>query len=147
MKRNPLETILGAVVLFGAVIFLLFAYSMADLKVETGYEVNADFLKVGGLVRGSDVRISGVNIGSVTHESLIPETFQARVTMSIDTDIALPVDTQASIVGDGLLGSKYVNLVPGRSRETIDPGGFIQDTRDYQSLEDLVGEFIFLATE
>ena len=147
MKRNPLETILGAVVLAGAAIFLVFAYSMADLEVETGYEVNADFLKVGGLVRGSDVRISGVNVGTVTRETLVQENFSARVTMSIDANVALPTDTQASIVGDGLLGAKYVNLVPGRSKETIKPGEFIKDTRDYQSIEDLVADFIFLATE
>jgi phospholipid/cholesterol/gamma-HCH transport system substrate-binding protein len=146
MKRNPIETVLGAVVLLIAVMFLLFAYSIADLKVMAGYEVSADFLKVGGLVRGSDVRISGINVGTVTGESLNHDTFQARVTMSISADIVLPEDTEATIVGDGLLGSKYVNLVPGRSPQAIGAGGIIRDTRDYQSLEDLVGEIIFLAT-
>jgi phospholipid/cholesterol/gamma-HCH transport system substrate-binding protein len=147
MKRNPIETILGAVVLLIAAIFLLFAYSIADLKVTSGYEVSADFLKIGGLVRGSDVRISGVNVGTVSGESLNHDNFQARITMSISADVDLPVDTQAAIVGDGLLGSKYVNLIPGRSHQVIKPGGTIGNTRDYQSLEDLVGEFIFLATE
>lgn len=147
MKRNPIETILGAVVLLIAAIFLLFAYSIADLKITSGYEVSADFLKIGGLVRGSDVRISGVNVGTVTGESLDYDSFKARVTMSISADVNLPVDTQAAIVGDGLLGSKYVNLMPGRSQQVIEAGGSIRDTRDYQSLEDLVGEFIFLSTE
>ncbi len=146
MKRNPIETVLGGVVLLIAAMFILFAYSTADLKVVSGYEVNADFLKVGGLVRGSDVRISGINVGTVTREALNPESFQARVTMSIGADITLPVDTEASIVGDGLLGSKYVNLVPGQSQEMLKTGDTLQKTRDYQSLEDLVGEIIFLAT-
>ena len=70
MKRNPIETVLGAVVLLVAAMFILFAYSTADLKVESGYKLNADFLKVGGLVRGSDVRISGVNVGTVIGETL-----------------------------------------------------------------------------
>lgn len=146
MKRNPIETVLGAVVLLVAAMFILFAYSTADLKVVSGYKINADFLKVGGLVRGSDVRISGINVGTVIGETLNHENFQARVTMSIGPDVSLPVDTEASIVGDGLLGSKYVNLVPGQSQEILKAGETLRKTRDYQSLEDLVGEIIFLAT-
>jgi len=146
MKRNPIETVLGAVVLLVAAMFLVFAYSIADLKAVTGYEVRASFLKVGGLERGSDVRISGIDVGTVTAQTLNPETFQAQVVMSIEPGIVLPTDTEATIVSDGLLGGKYINLVPGRSTDRIAAGGAIARTRDYQSLEDLVGQIIFLAT-
>ena len=146
MKRNPIETILGGVVLLVAAMFLVFAYSIADLKAVTGYEVKATFLKVGGLERGSDVRISGIDVGTVTGQTLNPETFQAQVVMSIEAGVKLPADTEATIVSDGLLGGKYVNLVPGQSREHIAAGGAITKTQDYQSLEDLVGQIIFLAT-
>jgi phospholipid/cholesterol/gamma-HCH transport system substrate-binding protein len=146
MKRNPIETVLGAVVLVVAGMFLAFAYSIADLQTATGYNVSATFLKVGGLERGSDVRISGIGVGTVTSQSLDPGTFAARVTMTISPDIVLPADTEASIVSDGLLGGKYVNLAPGRATERIAAGGTIARTKDYQSLEDLVGEIIFLAT-
>ncbi len=146
MKRNPIETVLGAVVLVVAAMFLVFAYSIADLKAVTGYEVKAAFLKVGGLERGSDVRISGIDVGTVTAQTLNPDTFQALVTMSIVPGVVLPADTEAAIVSDGLLGGKYVNLVPGRSADRIAVGGVIGKTRDYQSLEDLVGQIIFLAT-
>jgi phospholipid/cholesterol/gamma-HCH transport system substrate-binding protein len=115
MKRNPIETLLGAVVLVIAAMFMMFAYSTADVGGVKGYEVRAGFLKVGGLETGSDVRISGINIGTVTGQTLNPETFQAEVVMSISSDVQLPTDTEASIVGDGLLGGKYVNLkVTGR---------------------------------
>lgn len=146
MKRNPIETVLGAVVLVVAAMFLVFAYSIADLKKVTGYEIKATFLKVGGLERGSDVRISGIDVGIVTGQTLNPETFQAQVVMSIEPTVKLPTDTEASIVSDGLLGGKYVNLVPGRATDRIAAGGVIGKTRDYQSLEDLVGQIIFLAT-
>ncbi len=146
MKRNPIETVLGAVVLLVAAMFLVFAYSIADLKAVTGYDVTATFLKVGGLERGSDVRISGITVGTITGQGLDPTSFQAKVTMSIQPGVTLPTDTEASIVGDGLLGGKYVNLIPGRATDKIQAGGVIARTRDYQSLEDLVGEIIFLAT-
>jgi phospholipid/cholesterol/gamma-HCH transport system substrate-binding protein len=145
-RRNPIETVLGAVVLVIAAMFLVFAYSASDLRAVTGYDVTATFLKVGGLERGSDVRISGINVGTVTAQRLDPQTFEAKVTMSISSDVQLPADTTAAIVSDGLLGGKYINLVPGRAPERIAAGGAISRTRDFQSLEDLVGEIIFLAT-
>ncbi|MCA0201269.1 MAG: outer membrane lipid asymmetry maintenance protein MlaD [Proteobacteria bacterium] len=145
-RRNPIETVLGAVVLVIAAMFLVFAYSASDLRAVTGYDVTATFLKVGGLERGSDVRISGINVGTVTDQRLDPQTFEAKVMMSISSDVKLPVDTTAAIVSDGLLGGKYINLVPGQAAEHIAAGGAIAKTRDFQSLEDLVGEIIFLAT-
>ncbi len=146
MKRNPIETVLGAVVLLIAVMFLVFAYSAADLKAVTGYAVNATFQKVGGLERGSDVRISGIRVGTVSEQLLDQTTFQAKVTLLIAPEVTLPKDTEASIVSDGLLGSKYVNLTPGRSTDRIPAAGAIAKTKDYQSLEDLVGQIIFIAT-
>jgi phospholipid/cholesterol/gamma-HCH transport system substrate-binding protein len=146
MKRNVIEAVLGAVVLVIAAIFLVFAFSVAKVKSTAGYPVSATFDKVGGLERGSDVRISGITVGTVTGQALDPKTFQAEVTMSIAPNISLPGDTEAAIVGDGLLGGKYVNLVPGRADDKIAAGGKITRTRDYQSLEDLVGQIIFLAT-
>lgn len=145
-RRNPIETVLGAVVLVIAAMFLAFAYSASDLRAVSGYTVTATFLKVGGLQRGSDVRISGIAVGTVTNQTLDPQTFTAKVTMSIASNIALPTDTTAAIVSDGLLGGKYINLVPGQATDRIPADGTIAKTRDFQSLEDLVGEIIFLAT-
>lgn len=147
MRRNPIETVLGALVLIIAVMFVAFAYSTANVRSIRGYEVSADFLKVGGLQRGSDVRMSGIPIGTVTGEDLDPKSFLAKVTMTIAGYVQLPADTEAVIVSDGLLGGKYVNLVPGQAADRIAPGGKIAKTRDFQSLEDLVGQIIFLATQ
>ena len=147
MKRNAIETVLGGVVLVVAAMFLLFAYSTANIRSVKGYQVTADFLKVGGLTRGSDVRVSGITIGTVSDQQLDPKTFSARVTMTIKPDVQLPTDTVASIVGEGLLGGKYVNLTPGQAKERIPAGGKVAQAKDFQSLEDMVGQIIFLATQ
>lgn len=147
MGRNPIETIMGAVVLLVAAFFLVFAYTSADLRRVAGYPVEAVFLKVGGLDVGSDVRINGVKVGSVTGRRLQADTFEAVITMTLSADIQVPEDSSASIVNDGLLGGKYVRLDPGSADAMIPPGGRLVDTRDYQSMEDLVGEIIFLATQ
>ncbi|MDX2145417.1 MAG: MlaD family protein [Rhodospirillaceae bacterium] len=146
MKRNPIETVLGAVVIVIAGMFLAFAYTTADIQAVTGYSIQAKFLKVGGLETGSDVRISGIRVGTVTGQSLDPTTFEAAVNMSISGEVKLPADSEAAIVSDGLLGGKYVNIIPGKAQQSLADGAVMSKTRDFQSVEDLVGEIIFLAT-
>jgi phospholipid/cholesterol/gamma-HCH transport system substrate-binding protein len=147
MNRNPLETIMGALVLLVAAVFLVFAYTSADLRQVRGYPVSASFTKVGGLTVGGEVRLAGIQVGSVTGQRLDSETFEAVVDMSILDSVRLPVDTRAVITSDGLLGGSYVKLVPGSEDARLQPGDSLQYTQDYQSLEDLVGEIIFLATQ
>ncbi len=147
MGRNPIETIMGAVVLVVAGLFLAFAYDTADIKSVSGYPVSAAFSKVGGLDNGADVRISGIKVGSVSSQNLDPQTYQAIVQMTILPSVQLPQDTVASVASDGLLGGKYIKLEPGRAEQVIAAGGSVTRTRNYQSVEDLVGEIIFLATQ
>lgn len=147
MGRNPIETVMGAVVLVVAGLFLAFAYDSADLTPVDGYPVSAQFNKVGGLKPGSDVRISGIKVGTVTAESIDPATYRAIVTMSLLPEIQVPTDTVASIASDGLLGGKYVELRPGRATDMLTSGSALSNTRDYQSVEDMVSELIFLTTQ
>ena len=146
MGRNAIETVMGAAVLVVAAMFVYFAYNTAQIKAVTGYEVTARFFKVGGLSKGSDVRISGIKVGTVTDSRLDPVTFDAVVTMSITPEVKLPSDTVATIASSGMLGDKYIMLVPGHAEDRLAGGAAIADTRDYRSLEDQVGEIIFLAT-
>lgn len=146
MGSKVIESIMGAVVLLVAASFLVFALRQANPDVPTGYSVAAHFNSVGGLEVGSDVRINGIKIGTVTAERLDAATFQAVVEMVIDRRMRLPTDTAAAIASDGLLGGKHVRLEPGKAQDTIPEGGVLTSTRDYRSLEELVGEIIFLAT-
>jgi phospholipid/cholesterol/gamma-HCH transport system substrate-binding protein len=146
MGRNLIETIMGAVVLAVAGFFLAFAYNHADLKQVQGYEITAQFASVGGLEVGSDVRINGIKVGTVAGNALDPQTFNAVVRLTIVPDIRLPKDTVATIATEGLLGGKYLKLEPGRSHDRIAEGGTITKTKDYKSIEEMVGELIFLAT-
>lgn len=146
MGRNLIETIMGAVVLLVAGFFLVFAYTHADLKEVKGYEVTAQFASVGGLDIGADVRINGIKVGTVASNALDPATFNAVVRLTITPEIRLPTDTVATIATEGLLGGKFVKLQPGKAAERIAEGGVIGRTKDYKSIEEMVGELIFLAT-
>jgi phospholipid/cholesterol/gamma-HCH transport system substrate-binding protein len=147
MARNPIETILGALVLLVAAGFLAFVSTTTDLRQVSGYEIAARFTKVGGLKVGGDVRLAGIQIGSVKDLSLDAESFEAVVSMSILDSVPLPTDTRAVITSDGLLGGSYVKLIPGSDTAMLESGASLDRTQDYQSLEDLVGEIIFLATQ
>ena len=145
MRGNVLETVMGAVVLVVAALFLLFAYKTSELRAVSGYQLSADFERVDGIRQGGDVRISGIKIGSIVAEELDPKTFLANIRMSINPTIKLPDDTVAEIVSAGLLGDKYMSLVPGGSDKMIPPGGKIKYTQSSVSLEHMLGQMIFSA--
>ena len=149
MGRSLFETILGAVVLAVAGLFLAFAYNSSDLKVVKGYEVYANFPMVDGLKEGIDVKVNGVKIGSVTGMNLIttpgPNEFLVRVAMMIDPAVNLPSDTMAMVSTESLLGGKYMSLEPGVEDETIktDGTGRITRTQAPMRLDDLIGQVIY----
>jgi phospholipid/cholesterol/gamma-HCH transport system substrate-binding protein len=146
MGKNLAETVMGGLVLAVALVFLYFFINTAQVSVIEGYKISATFAKIGGLQKGSDVRIAGINVGTVVSSGLNPETYDAVVVLTIKPGIKLPKDTVAMIASEGMIGGKYLRLRPGSSKSYIKPGGDITKTEDYKSLEDQVGEIIFLAT-
>ena len=147
MLKKPVETIMGLVVLIIALLFLGFAYSVSDLQVVKGYTLTAEFMKVGGLSTGSDVRINGIKVGTVTNQTLNNEDYTVDVTFSISSDIKLPKDSTVAIVSDGLMGNKFVKIEPGKSDEYLKDGEAFTKTKDFKTLEDMVGEIIFMVTD
>lgn len=147
MTRNPIEALMGAVVLLVALSFLFFAWHSADLRPVSGYPIHVYFNKVGGLSIGADVRISGVKVGTVSEQQLDTETYRANVQLSILPGVKIPENTVASIAADGFLGDKFVRLEPGDSESTLQPGQALDKSKDFQSVEDMVSELVFLATQ
>lgn len=142
MHRSAIETVIGAVVLIVAAMFLYFTYSTGYQRVE-GYDVTAKFNRVDGLSTGSDVRMSGIKIGRVVGERLDPHTYLAIADMRIDQSIRLPIDTTAKITADSLLSPNYISLEPGGEDKLIEDGGQIVATQDPVNLMDLVARYIF----
>ncbi|MBQ3696074.1 MAG: MCE family protein [Alphaproteobacteria bacterium] len=147
MKKNPIETILGFLVLILACLFLFFACSRIDTKDISGYTVIANFAKVGGLGAGADVRIAGLKVGSVLKTELDQEDYTVNVYLSIDSNVKLPIDTVAAIADSGIMGDKYIRLEPGKAQAVLNENDKMAQTKSYKSLEDSVSEFIFLSTK
>ena len=146
MGRNLVETLIGAVVLTVAVVFLAFAYTRGGIGAVDGYPLTGRFDRIDGLAEGSDVRMSGIKVGTVTGQDIDPATYLAVVTISVRPDLKLPRDSSAQIASDGLLGDKYLSLQAGGSDEMLKPGEEIQHTQGSIDIVSLVGRLIFSQT-
>ncbi len=147
MKTNLLEVVMGAAVLGVCAVFVVFAYSTSHWKSVQGYEVIAKFDRIDGLRKGSDVRLSGVKVGTIKTINLDPETYLAVVHIDLSPDVELPSDSAAEIASESLLGGKFLALVPGGEEALIPVGGEIMHTQSAVSLESLIGQFIFNAQD
>lgn len=143
MSNNLVESLIGAAVLLVAGWFLFFAYERTDQGAGDGYELEARFNRADGLTIGSDVRISGIKVGSVTEQKLDTETFQAVIKFSVRDGIELPADTAAAVTAEGLLGGVYLSLLPGGDIEYLENGDQIEETQDSVDLMGLIGKFMY----
>jgi phospholipid/cholesterol/gamma-HCH transport system substrate-binding protein len=147
--RSIAEVAAGAVVLAVAAVFLVFAVTNSGRGGVSGpgLTLSARFDRIDGLAPGADVRIAGVKVGSVVDQRIDPQTFLAVLTLRIDGSLRIPSDSSAEIASEGLLGGKYVSIVPGGADRLLQNGGQITITQSAISLESLLGRFIFSMTE
>lgn len=143
MSKNYVESAVGALVLLAAVGFFAFTYSKVEVGTVQGYELNASFDRIDGLQVGSDVRLSGIKVGTVLAQEINFETYQAVVRFSVDKAVSLPTDTSASITSEGLLGGHYLSLGPGGMEEYLTDGDEIEFTEGSVDLFGLIGQAIY----
>lgn len=147
-RRGIAELLTGAAVLLIAAGFLVYAITNSGrASVSGGLTLTARFDRIDGLAPGADVRIAGVKVGQVVNQRIDPQTFLAELTLRVDGSLRLPSDTSAEITSEGLLGGKYVALVPGGADRILRDGQRIDITQSAVSLESLLGRFIFSVTE
>ena len=144
-SRSFAEVAVGAVVLLVAAGFLLFAITSSgrSMVAPGGLTLRANFERIDGINVGSDVRIAGVRVGSVVDARVQPDTFLATLTLRIDGTFRLPRDSSAEITSEGLLGGRFVALVPGGADQVLANGALISNTQSAVSLESLLGRFLF----
>ncbi|MFT6077328.1 MAG: phospholipid/cholesterol/gamma-HCH transport system substrate-binding protein [Myxococcota bacterium] len=143
MKNNLFEVIVGTFVLAFAIGFSFFSFNKSGISASSTYEISAVFSNIDGVSTGSDVKVSGVKIGSIADAQIDPITYRAILTLDINQDIKIPSDSSAKILSSGLLGGKYVGIEIGAEEEMIEDGGKIQYTQSGVNLEELLGKFIF----
>ena len=148
MSTNPTEVAVGAAVLAAAVGFVLYAGQVTGFTVQSdGYPLSASFRSLEGISVGSDVRLAGVKIGTVTDIALNPQTFRADTEFLLKDAIDIPDDSAVVISSEGLLAGNFVEIVPGGSPLNFEPGSEIEDTQGSVSLISLLMKFVSVGDE
>ena len=110
--------------------FLIALIVIAFLIMKTGqfqffqkgevYTVEATLNSATGLDKDSDIRLAGVKIGKVLKVGL--KDGKAVVTMEIHKNVQLPEGSRVKVVAKGILGDKYLEILPGSMPGRVKPG-------------------------
>ena len=142
MANSVAETAIGAVVLATAAGFLVYAGQTRGLSLTRDtYPLTASFRSAEGITVGTDVRVAGITVGSVTALDLDPVTYQAKSTFTVESALKIPTDSDVKISSESLLGGNFVEITPGAAEDNIEPGGEILNTQGSVSLLNLLMRF------
>ena len=146
MQRSKNDVWVGLFVLIGAVSILFLALQSANLlslNFQATYSVTAKFDNVGGLKPKAAVRSAGVVVGRVEKIIFDDKTFQARVTLAMQSQYAFPKDSSLKILTSGLLGEKYLGIEAGADEKTLTAGDSLTNTQSAVVLENLISQFLY----
>lgn len=142
-REHAAEAIIGLLVVLVAGWFVYFAWQRTGGgDAAGGVVVSAQFSNAGGVKPGTDVRIAGLKVGTVTGQKLDPKTYQADVTLALDPATKVPADSSAAITSEGIMGGTYIALIPGGDPTPLKSGDVILDTQGSLDLNSLIGQFI-----
>lgn len=145
MHMRTIEIAVGAFMLAGLFGLFILAVEVSGVNVgaePSTYTLHARFTDVSGLPSRAKVSLAGVTIGRVSSVTVDAEYAQAVVTMEIEERYLFSADTGAKILTEGILGGRYISLVPGADEEQLEEGDTIEDTQGALVFEDLVGDLI-----
>jgi len=146
MQRSKNDVWVGLFVLLGAAAILFLALKSANLlslNFQSTYSVSARFDNIGGLKRQAAVKSSGVVVGRVESVTFDDKTFQATVTMAMESRYKFPKDSSLKILTSGLLGEQYIGIEAGSEAENLASGDRIQSTQSAVVLENLISQFLY----
>jgi phospholipid/cholesterol/gamma-HCH transport system substrate-binding protein len=147
MKQNKKEIIAGIILSILLMSLLTFVHSRSVVQdTREKFVLYAYFSKADGLMNGADVRLAGLKVGTVTHQSLNGR-YAVRVRMSFDRPVELSADSSVAIETDGLLGSKHIEIVTGGDEEMLVSGDDISYTQDALILSELMDKVMVYMRE
>lgn len=150
MQRSSKDVWVGLFVLLGGVAILFLALQSANLlslNFERGYPVTAKFDNIGGLKPGAAVKSAGVVVGRVKSIAFDGESFQAKVTLALQSQNQFPQDSSLKILTSGLLGEQYLDIAPGADEKNLVAGDKIGSTQSAVILENLISQFLYSQAE
>ena len=150
MQRSKNDVWVGLFVRLGALAVLFLALTSANLltlNFNTHYEVSAKFDNIGGLKPGAAVKSAGVVVGRVNKIEFDGESFQAKVTVALQSAHFFPQDSSLKILTSGLLGEQYLDISPGADEKNLVQGDKIGSTQSAVILENMISQFLYNQAE
>ena len=146
MNKRKIEFYVGLFAMIGILCtgYLFIVLGEISLVRDKQYPVYAFFTSISGLKKGAKVEMVGVKIGVISNVGIEKERLLAKVEFLIDNDIELSEDVIASVKTSGIIGQKYIDIIPGGSDIMLEPGEEIFDTESSLDIESLVRKFIFI---
>lgn len=143
MRYNPVETLMGGIVLITAICFLILGMKIVNDNQKEGYQISLIFGSSAGLKNGDHVKISGINVGKILNLELNMENYNAKVIVNLNDNIKVPDDSSARIISSSLLGGNFIDIIPGSAETYLKFDDIIYDTKDSVSFTDLLGKAVF----
>ena len=143
MRYNPVETLMGGIVLITAICFLILGMKTVNDNQKEGYQISLIFGSSAGLKNGDHVKISGINVGKILNLKLNMENYNAKVIVNLNDNIKVPDDSSARIISSSLLGGNFIDIIPGSAETYLKLDDIIYDTKDSVSFTDLLGKAVF----
>ncbi|MES2424721.1 MAG: outer membrane lipid asymmetry maintenance protein MlaD [Pseudomonadota bacterium] len=146
MERSKNDIWVGLFVLIGAAAVLFLALQSANLlslNFETTYKVDAKFDNIGGLKPRAAVKSAGVVVGRVESIAFDSKSFQARITLAMQSQYVFPKDSSLKILTSGLLGEQYIGIEAGAEEKNLAAGDTISNTQSAVVLENLISQFLY----
>jgi phospholipid/cholesterol/gamma-HCH transport system substrate-binding protein len=140
-QNNIAESLIGAAVVAIALVVAALAYYRTGSAGPSGYEINAKLSKADGLAVGTDVRLAGIKVGTVSDLTLDPRTYLVTVHMNIQHDVQLPVDSSILVTQAGFLGGQYLSITPGGEDKMMTAGAYFENAQGSIDVMGLVGRF------
>ncbi|HLS86230.1 MAG TPA: outer membrane lipid asymmetry maintenance protein MlaD [Burkholderiales bacterium] len=146
MNRSTIDIWVGIFVVAGIGALLFLALKVGNLAAFSGadtYQVHAKFANIGGLKVRAPVKSAGVVVGRVAEIRFDNESYEAIVTLNIESGYQFPRDTTAKILTSGILGEQYVGLEAGGDGVMLKSGDRVRLTQSAVVLENLISQFLF----
>ena len=143
LRENIGEALVGLLVILFGIWFISFAWDKTGGGARAdAIHVTALFPNSTGINVGSEVRVAGIKVGTVSDQALDPQSFQVKATLALDPTVKLPADSSAAITSEGILGATFISLIPGGDPAPLKDGDTIADTQGAMDLMSMVGQFI-----
>ena len=146
MQRSKNDVWVGLFVLIGLTAVFFLALKSANLLQYSwtkDYTVTAKFDNIGGLKKGAAVKSAGVVVGRVDNIQFDDDSYQAKVSLSLQNQYVFPKDSSLKILTSGLLGEQYIGIVAGADEQNLVAGDNIGSTQSAVVLENLISQFLY----